>query len=209
MLVTSTSHTCRSLASMKAFPYLCSHNRRPRSVQMLTSPTSSLDEMLFRNHSWNTDGLQEEPPQQHGRDRRKGADDDRLARQWLEQAPACSLNPPSLPALRLPAAFQPKANHSSSKVTSITDAGGQNSLNLRTPNICGIGYARHSDAHVAKTHESVACWHQSGCERSRSSRAGTCKSIWVTLVETQATWSNLFSFQIPSYKNQNRVSSMF
>lgn len=92
---------------------------------MLTSPTSSLDEMLFRNHSWNTDGLQgEEPPQEHGQDRRKGADNDRPTHRWLERAPACSLNPRSLPALRLPAAFQPKANHSSSEVTLVTDAGG-------------------------------------------------------------------------------------
>ena len=172
----SMSHTCRSLASMKAFPYFCSHSRRPRSVQTLTNPTSSLDEMLFRNHSWNTDGLQEEPPQQHGRDRRKGADDNRPTCRRLERAPACSLNPRSLPALRLPAAFQPKANHSSSKVTSVTDAGGRNSLHLRTPNICGIGYARHSNAHVAKIHASVACQHRSGCERLRSSRARTCTS---------------------------------
>lgn len=70
MLVMNTSHTCRSLASTKGFPYFCSHHRRPRSVQTLTSPTSSLEEILFRNHAWNTDGLQgEEPPQQHRWDR--------------------------------------------------------------------------------------------------------------------------------------------
>lgn len=120
MLVTSMSHARRSLASRKAFPYFCSHSRRPRSAQTLTSPTLSLDKVLFGNHSWATDGLQgEEPPQQHGRDRRKGADDRPTCRR-LEQAPAYSLNPRSLPALRLPAAFQPKANHSSSKGTSVT-----------------------------------------------------------------------------------------
>lgn len=73
MLVMSMSHTCCSLASMKAFPYFCSHSRRPRRVQMLKNPTSSLDEMLFRNHSWNRDALEgQEPPQQCGRDRQKG-----------------------------------------------------------------------------------------------------------------------------------------
>lgn len=80
-----------------------------------------------------------------------GTDDDWPTCHRLEWAPACSLNLWSLPALWLPVAFQPKANCSSSKVTLVTDAGGRNSLNLRTPNICGIGYAQHSDAHVTKT----------------------------------------------------------
>lgn len=173
----SMSHTCRSLASMKAFPYFCSRSRRPGSIQTLTRPTSSPDETLFGNHARNTDGLRgEEPPQQHGRDRRKGADDERPTRRWLERAPARPLHPRSLPALRLPAAFQPEANRSSSKAPSVADAGGRNSLNPRTPKVRGIGYARHRDAQVTKIHAPVARRHQSGCERLRSRRARTWAS---------------------------------
>jgi len=94
----SMSHTCRSLASTKAFPYFCSHSRRPSSIHTLTSPTPSLREMLLRNHSWNAAGLQgAEPPRQHG------AADGRPTHRWL------AARPRSLPALRLPAAFQPKS----------------------------------------------------------------------------------------------------
>lgn len=209
MLVTSVSHMCCSLASTKAYPCFRSHSWRPRSIQMLTSPTSPLDEMLFRNHCWNTDGLQGEPPQQLGGDRWKEADDDQPTCHRLERAPVWSLNPRLLPALRLPLPPNPKQTTPVLKLPRSLSASGQNPWNLRTPNARGIGYTRQSDAHVTKRHDLVARQHQSGCRCIRSSRAHTCTSPIVTLVETQATWSTLFSFRIPSSKNQNRMSSTF
>lgn len=141
MLVMGMSHTCCSLASMKVFPYFCSHSRRPRRVQMLKNPTSSLDEMLFRNHSWNRDALEgQEPPQQHGWDRQKG----------LTMTDPHRLVPPTHSRPSSPCCLSAQ-----SKALQLWCYLGHwcrwtKFNNLRASNVCGIGFARHSDAQVAK-----------------------------------------------------------
>lgn len=121
---------------MKTFPYFCSHSRRLRSVQMLTSP--SLDKMLFRNHSRDTVGLQgQEPPQQHGWDRQNRADKHRPTRGWSEQ----QLGSWTWDCSQAPCCLQPTAT-TPVLVTWGTEAAGWNSLTTPTR----VGLAVHDTA---------------------------------------------------------------
>lgn len=132
---------------MKTFPYFCSHSRRLGSVQTLTSPP--LDRMLFRNHSWDTDGLQgEEPPQQHGRDRwnRLTSADPHAAGASTSWVPELRIAPGSL----LPSTH---SNHSSSSY--LGHWGCWLEL-INNTNTCGSGCARHSNAHATK-HTDLWC----------------------------------------------------